>query len=253
LNNKKLYSLLGIVIIIVIILVAFAFTSISNNPDTIESETVCIFPNTTSTMTYHVGTMPLCPTTSTSAPNTGLQLVISFNSTEIRPGNSVNLSVSTRNILSIPNNKSSESDWVLPTRGQGFGPCTPLNNSPFRIAAFMGYYTGANISQAQPLTVFNPTGMYSCTAISQFIYVVFQPDSNNVDLYGCLGSSCQTSGVFPFFESYFQVAGYYTNSSSEIGTTTESYSYHPLGVGDYTLAVGDEWGDLTLLHFTVTN
>ncbi len=111
----------------------------------------------------------------------------------------------------------------------------------------------SNISQASPLTVANPIGGYSCTAISQFIYVVFQPDSNNVDVYGCMGSSCQTTGLFPFFESYFQVAGYYTSSSSEIGTTTESYSYHPLEVGDYTVAVGDEWGDLTLLHFTVTN
>jgi hypothetical protein len=190
--------------------------------------------------------------TSSAAPNTGLQLVISFNSTEIRPGNAVNLSVSARNILSTPNNKSSASDWALQTLGQGFGSCTPLNNSPFRIAAFLGYYTMANISQAKSLTVANPVGMYSCTAISQFFYVIFQPDSNNVDVYGCTGSSCQTTGPFPFFESYFQVAGYYTNSSSEIGTTTESYSYHPLGVGNYTVAVGDEWGDLTLLHFTVT-
>jgi len=64
LNSRNLYSLLGITTVVIIIVVAFAVTSISNNPDTLESETGCIFPNTTSTMTYNVGTMPLCPNTS---------------------------------------------------------------------------------------------------------------------------------------------------------------------------------------------
>jgi len=67
-----LYSLIGIVIIVIIIVVAFGFTlQISINPDTLESETGCTFPNTTSTMTYNIGTMPLCPTSSEMQP-TGL-------------------------------------------------------------------------------------------------------------------------------------------------------------------------------------
>ena len=244
-SRFRAISRVGLVIILVALIVVAAFAV----------TLVYIIPGTPNKTTSYSSTSSTASIRSSS--QTGLQLVISFNSTLIGTGDSVNLSVSARNILSTPNNKSSESDWALPALGQGFGPCTPLNNSPFRIAAFLGHYTMQNISQAKPLTVANPIGAYSCAEISQFVYLVFQPNSSNVEIYGCLGSSCLTQGPFQmnrsYFESYFQDAGYYTNSSSEIGTTTQSYSYHILGVGDYTVAVGDEWGDLTLLYFTVTN
>jgi hypothetical protein len=188
--------------------------------------------------------------------STGLALIVSMNSSVIFSGDSVNLTVSVRNTRPVAINKSGVSNWALPTLGQGFGPCTNVSNSLFRIAAFTGYYTTANISQATPLTVADPSAFYSCTAISQFVYLTFLPNSNNVKEYSCMGSNCTIYGPFPItgsdLESYFQIAGYWTNVTSVNGTTTtQSSAFHPLDNGTYSIAVGDGWGDLTILHFRV--
>ncbi len=112
-----------------------------------------------------------------------------------------------------------------------------------------------NISQATPLTVSNPDGIYSCIAISQFEYLVFQPESSNVSVYSCMGNNCTSDGPFSmnqsFLASYFQIAGYWTNNTIS-GTTTGGWTFHSLNSGNYTVAVGDEWGDLEVLHFSVT-
>lgn len=180
-----------------------------------------------------------------------------MNSTEIQSGDSVNLSVYVRNALTTTNNVSAASKWALNTLGQGTGPCTSLNNDPFRIAAFDGYYTYGNISKAQALTIANPDATYMCTEIAQFRYLVFEPESDIVTVHSCQGATCQTRGPFPmqgsYFETYFQIGGYWANSTTSEGSqVTTSSAFHSLENGNYIIAVGDEWGDLALLHFSVS-
>ena len=66
-NSRTVSWLSAMVAVVIILLVAFiAVPDLSNNPDNRETQTVCILDNTTYTMTYHIGTMPICLTNTNS-------------------------------------------------------------------------------------------------------------------------------------------------------------------------------------------
>jgi len=153
----------------------------------------------------------------------------------INPGDSVNLTISVKNTLSTVNNVPYETNWALSSLGEGTNPPCPWvpggSHTYFEEAAFNGYYTTGNISRAEPLDLINPDAIYLCPiSSSNSPYLSFQPDEVMTSMY-----------------SYLQMGGYWTNVS------TSTAVYHPLGLGTYTIAVGDEWGDLVLLHFQVTS
>ena len=169
-----------------------------------------------------------------------LDLMFSVNSTVISPNEGVGIAIQERNTLLESNNVSSVNDW--PMQGMGLGPCGSVN-MPMGIEIFQGYYTSANVSTAHPLALYNPTATYSCPLIlSGVTSYLFQPLSDTAAIVGtCDPNPCFTIGIAssPSFD------GYWTSNAIQ-GSTFVAF---PPGV--YTVAGGDEWGALAVVHFAV--
>jgi len=58
-----------VTVVAVIILSSIVLLPVMTNPDNRETETICTFDTTTSTMTYHAGTWPLCSVSDNCTPN----------------------------------------------------------------------------------------------------------------------------------------------------------------------------------------
>jgi hypothetical protein len=87
---------------------------------------------------------------------------------------------------------------------------------------------------------------------------LFLPSSNNAELgigSGEFHSSISNeSNVFPGIGSLPMTSTAYTNGTwSPYTGGYPGSSYHEFADGVYTVAVGDEWGQLVVLHFVVTN
>src|SRR2546428_13084743 len=88
----------------------------------------------------------------------GLALSLLLNSTRIRPGQGISITVQEKNTLSTVNNVSTSAHW--PLRGLSVGPCGPLN-FPVGVAIIQGYYDSSSVSAGRPLGLYQP-GAYYC-------------------------------------------------------------------------------------------
>jgi hypothetical protein len=96
-----------------------------------------------------------------------------------------------------------------------------------------GNYTTANVSSAMPLTLFYPSELHGCPFILSGINsYVFQPLNDVAAIY-------QISNIEPFIEKI----------NKEVQTT----GLTDADPGVYSVVAGDEWGDLVIVHFTVSN
>ncbi|MDE1814904.1 MAG: hypothetical protein KGI05_09625, partial [Thaumarchaeota archaeon] len=83
-------------------------------------------------------------------------------------------------------------------------------------------------------------GMYSCpVSIAPTKGYKFDPTSDNAVGRCDPFSSCSSTGQIQFHTSF---SGIWNDSS-----------FHKFASGVYTIIGGDEWGHVTILHFTVTN
>jgi hypothetical protein len=117
-------------------------------------------------------------------------------------------------------------------------------NFPFGIAIFQGNCTADNISTATPLILDNPNIVIpDCMPFGfNFTAYDFKPSSDIALLKGDAPDSSTT------FEMSTKVtAGIYWVGS--LPNAVQQF-YSP---GVYTVAGGDAWGDLIILHFTVTS
>ncbi len=176
-----------------------------------------------------------------SKSSTGLALELFLNSTSIRPGEGISISVVELNTLPGVNNASASTRW--PLKGLGIGPCGPLN-LPMGAAVFQGYYTATNISSAQQLQLYKP-GTYVCPMILSGIDAyVFQPMSFSAAIYA---SGSQSPWSTLNMSSSIGVSGYWAGNLL-LGPTFGGFS-----PGLYTVVGGDEWGTLVVLHFLVAS
>lgn len=166
----------------------------------------------------------------TTNSTNGLELSMTLSSNTYAPGETIPINLTEINTLNVANNVSSASDWAID--GLALGGCGTLN-FPFGIRIFQGYYDGNNISSAsnQSSVQFYAPGVYSCPAIFNITQYAFQPSS---DVAGSLPMS-----------TVVNVQGSWTGGAS--GSTL-----HVLPDGVYTVVGGDEWGNLVIVHFTVT-
>jgi hypothetical protein len=193
-----------------------------------------------------------CATTSAS----GLELILSVNTTTVMPNGTVSVSVTELNTLSTTNNVSSSSEWRLPlltwTCGVGY--------YPNGIELFKGYYTLGNLTSASPLP-FWATIECPASDLSSVASYAFQPNSDNASYYAnyysyseCNPPNCvvQTSslvlGDFPPTSMFAVIEIEATNIMNNIGYNQLNSS----APSNYTLVAGDEWGGLVLMHFSVT-
>jgi len=178
-------------------------------------------------------------TTSQSAQ--GLALVLSLNSTSMRSGQDISMTIDEQNTLSEVNNVSASDGWAL--SGLRLGPCGTVN-LPFGMEIIQGYYALNNVSSAQALvTLYKPGAMTNCPALfSQIDAYTFQHKGDNASVVG----SCDPNPCFTRSITYTnKVSGYWT-SNFLLGASFNNF--HP---GVYSVVGGDEWGALAVLHFLV--
>jgi hypothetical protein len=160
----------------------------------------------------------------------GLSLSLSLDSTTYQPGQQVTIVIDETNTLSKTNRVYTADKW--PLTGLSVSPCGTLNY-PFGVSIFQGNYTTANVSSAMPLTLFYPSELHGCPFILSGINsYVFQPLNDVAAIY-------QISNIEPFIEKI----------NKEVQTT----GLTDADPGVYSVVAGDEWGDLVIVHFTVSN
>jgi hypothetical protein len=172
----------------------------------------------------------------------GLSLSISVNPQLIKPGYPIHIVITESNTLSKMNNLHASDKW--PINGLSVGICG-TESYPFGVAVFQGSYTATNISSATPLELDNPNVIpQGCIApVSNVTAYDFKPSSDIATLDGdVLFGSTATMQMSAEVIGGIYWAGSFPNTIEQ--------NFEP---GVYTVVGGDEWGNLVVLHFTVTN
>jgi len=202
--------------------------------------------------------------------------MLSVNATTIPNQDAIGITASVLNTLPTANNLTASSAWAID--GLSAGPCDPGNATnklyyPVGIGVFKGTYGLNNISAAgSPMFVWAEisciadgvsvgTQFYALRSITSYSLL---PGSDNGTYAGyyavpvtppppvCNSGVCtytQTpetlaKGVFPT-RIFFQDS---INAANGTGFYNSLHSALP---ANYTLVAGDEWGQVTLLHFSV--
>lgn len=172
---------------------------------------------------------------------TGLQLALTLNSTTVPFGETIQIGLDERNALPIPNNVTAATDWP---NIEGLLMVGPKSACPIRdsvgYAILPGFYTAENASGVtnEPLEQF----FASCPFFESGTSYLFQPMSDNATFtIGPNTVRAETNGDF-------DIRGYYLTSDGGIGT-----DFHPFPPGTYTVVAGDEWGEMVIQHFTVSD
>jgi hypothetical protein len=191
-------------------------------------------------------------TTRTLAINysTGLDFVMSINSSTVQHGHNLTVFVGAYNGLNSTNNVAGASGWRLTNESEAGPSYNCAQNDPFRVEVMRGYYDMSNFSGGTPLvfTVFEPPFGYNQCLIyvaatnpsaqplfqsdSQNNYV-FKPDSNNAQWIAGGFQEVNQSAVMSETDLLRPVV--FTNST-----------------GVFTVVGGDEWGDLEVEHFVLS-
>jgi hypothetical protein len=169
----------------------------------------------------------------------GLELTLELNALSFKPGENVTVTVGEWNSLTQRNYAYYANKW--PLAGLAVGPYG-TRDYPMGMAFFTGNYTTDNISTAAPLWFYDPKATYHGGSMLSYITsYLFKPSGNLADVYG----SCDPNPCYEDFKvsSSVTIKGYWT------GGEDSKFIVFPPGV--YTVAAGDEWGTLVLIHFTV--
>jgi hypothetical protein len=168
----------------------------------------------------------------------GLELFASMSSEYIESGQTFAVNITEYNIRNSSNTVLADSNYLL--GGLSASPCN-VAGFPFGMDLYKGNYGMNNISLLngnEDLSFFYP-GPISCPVIPVIGSYSFAPLSDNV-LRGDLPNG---SAAYIPMETVIYVNGTWTPYP---GTR-----YLEFQGGPYTIAAGDEWGDLVLLHFYV--
>jgi hypothetical protein len=221
--------------------------SVSNYTSTLPQKTSIITSLTTTTITSTL-TITSTPTASSSTTNfvarrgitnpAGLQLDVSLNTTSMKSGQGIQVSVAMANELSNQNQVTSANSW--PLVGLTDGGCG-TTIYPMGLEILRG--TNLSAASSSYLSWFRP-GPYSCPEEPSTGYqsYVFKANSQ----WALPASATNTSQFYPM-NATIQASGYWTWNGVDPNTAV----HHPFESGVYTVAVGDEWGDFTI-QFTVT-
>ena len=197
-------------------------------------------------LAYHGGpVLPLAATpnnlVSDSNPSLGIRLDLSVNSTYFEPGDKIAITINERNLSPTPNKIQAASNWRL--EGLSLSPCGTLD-LPIGFVILKGYYTKDNVASGHPLQLYQP-GPYFCpAAVSGIKSYAFDPESNLASVV------TRTSNIG--FKLTIQGQGVFAGSWSRTMPIQGQTIFHQFSLGVYTVVGGDEWGDITILNFTVT-
>ena len=224
---------ISIIVVIVMPIIILAGCGSTSSTSTLSNTTTVIMtPETNDFNGVNLGS---------SKSANGLNLTLALDAKTYRQYQDVSIAVDEKNILSKPNRISAAGKWPLP--GLTLGQCS--QGSPFGIAIFQGDYNSKNISTVTPLVIFDPDFTYHCPAFAWAGGTVFdfapQNDFANV-YYGCQ----------PPCDNHSNIRIYQELSLTHYWTGSHPATIHSFEPGVYTIVAGDEWGNLVILHFTVT-
>jgi len=185
-------------------------------------------------------TTTLTTVTSTSSGGVGsspnglqLQLRVNASSSAASHATSFQIRASEYNALGTANNVTAGNAWSI--NGLSLGACG-TEAYPFGVALYRGSYTFNNASAATPLRIYP---VVPCPMLIRYVSgYLFQPMS---DLAVVLPSG--PNGLTTPMSANLTASAEYSNGSSSSST--------PLAPGTYTVAAGDEWGSVVLIHFTI--
>jgi hypothetical protein len=161
-------------------------------------------------------------------------LTLSLSATSIKSGQGIKINVAMANTLPDPNNVNSANRW--PLTGLADNGCG-TSFYPMGIEILRGTNLSAASSSYLALFVGPSTCPNGTTPVPEWL---FKADSQwalpvNFQAYSPMNVT-------------LQVSGYSTWNGIDPGTTV----HHAFEPGIYTVAVGDVWGDLFVMQFTVT-
>jgi DNA-binding transcriptional ArsR family regulator len=189
----------------------------------------------------------------------GLNLTMGMPDMTIKSGQNIDIVIYESNTLNATNTINASSNWssfITPFYEYYPVGIAPGSSLPVGLAIFKGYYAVSNISNAESLDFIQP-GMYSGFALPKVDSYVFQPLSVVASIFteppetyvnGTLVSNPPYS--ISLMKNELITSGYWTDSNPNdyLGQDALFHNFEP---GVYTVAGGDEWGQLILLHFMV--
>lgn len=181
-------------------------------------------------------------TAGTVANLSAFKLNLSTDNDMIRSGQKIGIDISFNNTSSIPLKLMAQDSRPYPSLSLG-EECG--FRSSIGIAILDGYYTEQNVTQGKALTIFGSIYAVSCPDdISSIQSYVFEPSSSHA-----YESFCDSSG------NELSSCGGFDNEAAhlEINGTWADGKIRPFEAGVYTLIGGDEWGDVAVQHFTISN
>ena len=176
------------------------------------------------------------PSSSSSPTASGLELHLSLNATSIVSGQSLFLTVWVYNPSPIQAEAAYAGNWGV--QGMGVGPCGPMS-FPMGLVIMKGNLSLAQVKTGAPLQLYEG-GVIACPMILLYVQsYVFPSHSSFATLVGsCSPSECASSNM---------------SASMTFSGDYGLLGFENFSPGVYTVVGGDEWGGLTLLHFTVTS
>ena len=228
---------IGIIIAAILLFVSTtgcsnATTATSSIP--VSSLTTTAVPQITSTITTSNNS------NSSSNSTNGLSLSLSLDSTTYQPGQEVSITVDEVNSLPEINNVLVSNN--RPYSGLQAAPCDYI--SPFGIAVFQGNYNASNFSSGTPLTLYDPHVARLCPTNYPVISYSFQP---SLDWAQVIENPANPLNNSQQMQYKLTINGYWPDDN--FNSNSQLTNFAP---GVYTVVGGDEWGNLIVLHFTVS-
>ena len=197
------------------------------------------------TFYFHNSSAVVIPQTKTSSyqvdNSTGLELIAQTNSNELASGNSISISIKVLNTKGYVNALKTSRDFPQLPGNYRFS-VNPCNYNPFGIAVAKGNYSTSNLEYALPLTIFEPA-IINCPAIFAATQYQFLAHSTKAKMYNP-NDNPSIIGTTSFSAS-LNLSGYWSG-------TVGNHTFHLFSSGIYTIIAADGWGQVTVLHFTVT-
>ncbi|MDE2591133.1 MAG: hypothetical protein KGL95_15865 [Patescibacteria group bacterium] len=154
-------------------------------------------------------------------------------------GKAIGINISLNNTSSIPLKIMPENAWAYQDLSLG----EQCYKAPMGIAILDGYYTEQNMTQGKTLPIFAQYAV-SCPVMTAAFLTqsfVFEPKSSHAFESTCNNGNEVCGGSLDETQ-HIEINGTWNNGIFQ--------SFEP---GIYTLIGGDEWGHLTIEHFTVVN
>lgn len=161
--------------------------------------------------------------------SSALRLYLSTDSAYANPAEAVGVDISLNNTSSTPLTLTKADNW--PRNDLSSGSCS---NLPFGMAILKGYYTEQNMTGASSLVIYQNIPCPNPASIKSY---TFQPLSSKATQECDSLFSCP---VLADMKIHLKVDGFMDNNGQ----------HRPFNVGTYTIVSGDEWGHVTISHFT---